>query len=127
MLDSSTFNALNFGVISKNVMDFFPLEDSKIHFHSMPLKHAPEPRVVCMLGCFRHVQLFLTLWTVARQAPRSMGFSRQEYQNGLPCPPPTHRVGWLDLPNPGIKPTAPVAPAWQATSLPLSHQGSPGP
>ena len=34
---------------------------------------------LCMLSCFSHVQLFATLWTVARQAPPSMGFSRQEY------------------------------------------------
>ena len=46
----------------------------------------------------RHVQPFATPWTVARQAPLSMGFSRQEYWSGLPCPPPG------DLPDPGIKP-----------------------
>ena len=34
------------------------------------------------------VRLFVTLWTVARKAPLSMGFSRQEYWSGLPCPPP---------------------------------------
>ena len=50
-----------------------------------------------------------------RQAPLSMGFSRQEYWSGLLCPPPG------DLPDPGIEPTSPV---WQADSLPLSHQGS---
>ena len=44
------------------------------------------------------VQLCTTLWTVAHQAPLSMEFSRQEYWNGLPCPPPG------DLANPGIKP-----------------------
>ena len=33
-----------------------------------------------------HVQLFATLWTIALQAPLSMGFSRQEYWGGLPCP-----------------------------------------
>ena len=44
------------------------------------------------------VQLFATLWTVARQAPLSMGFSRQEDWSGLPFPSPG------DLPNPGIKP-----------------------
>ena len=37
---------------------------------------------------FSLVQLFVTLWSVARQAPLSMGFSRQEYWSGLPCPPP---------------------------------------
>ena len=44
------------------------------------------------------VRLFETPWTVARQAPLSMGFSRQEYWSGLPCSPP-----W-DLPDPGIEP-----------------------
>ena len=37
---------------------------------------------------FSHVQLCVTLWTVACQAPLSMGFSRHEYWSGLPCPPP---------------------------------------
>ena len=41
---------------------------------------------------------FVTLWTVAHQAPLSMGFSKQEYWSGLPCPPPG------DLPDPGIEP-----------------------
>ena len=41
-----------------------------------------------MLSRFSHVQLFETPWTVAHQAPSSMGFSWQEYWNGLPCPPP---------------------------------------
>ena len=50
---------------------------------------------VKLLHC---VQFFATPWTVACQAPLSMGFSRQEYWNGLPCPPPG------DLPNPGIEP-----------------------
>ena len=39
---------------------------------------------VCVLSHFSHVQLFATLWTVAHQAPLSMGFSRQEYWSGLP-------------------------------------------
>ena len=50
-----------------------------------------------------------TLWTVARQAPLSMGFSRQGSWNGLPCPSPG------DLPDPGIEPRS---PALQADSLP---------
>ena len=53
---------------------------------------------VCMLSCFSHVWFFVTLWTVACQAPLSMGFSRRESWSGLPFPPPG------DLPNPGIKP-----------------------
>ena len=40
---------------------------------------------VCVLS---HIQLLATPWTVARQAPRSMGFSRHEYWGGLPFPPP---------------------------------------
>ena len=43
-------------------------------------------------------------WTVARQVPLSMGFSRQEYQKGLPFPPPGN------LPNPGIKPMSLMSP-----------------
>ena len=48
------------------------------------------------------VQLFATPWTVAGQAPLSMGFPRQEYWSGLPLPPPG------DLPNPGKEPTTSV-------------------
>ena len=47
----------------------------------------------------------VTLWTVARQAPMCMGFSRREYWSGLPSPPPG------DLPNPGIKPRSLSSPA----------------
>ena len=42
----------------------------------------------CVLSCFSCVWLCATLWTAARQAPLSTGFSRQEYQSGLPCSPP---------------------------------------
>ena len=41
-----------------------------------------------MGSCFSRVQLSATLWTIACQAPLSMGFSRQEHWNELPCPPP---------------------------------------
>ena len=41
-----------------------------------------------MLSCFNHAQLFVILWTVAHQAPASMGFSMQEYWSGFSCPPP---------------------------------------
>ena len=67
---------------------------------------------------------FVMLWTIAHQAPLSMGCSRQEYWSGLPCPPPR------DLPDPGIKPTSLMSPAlagrfcttstiWEAPSQPL--------
>ena len=44
--------------------------------------------LACMLSYLSCVRLFETLWTVVSQAPLSMGFSRQEYWNGLPFPPP---------------------------------------
>ena len=44
--------------------------------------------IACVLCCFSCVRLFATLWTIAQQALLSMGFSRQEYWSGLPCPPP---------------------------------------
>ena len=70
--------------------------------------HAIFPLCVCMLSLFSCAQLFEMLWTVACQTPLSMGFSRQEYWNGLPFPP----LG--DFPDPGIKPASPAAPALQA-------------
>ena len=42
----------------------------------------------CMLSCFSCVRLFVTLWTIAHQASLSLGYSRQKYWSGLPCPPP---------------------------------------
>ena len=53
---------------------------------------------MCMLSHSR-------LWTVAHQAPLSMGFSRQEYWSELPCTPPG------DLPDPGIELMSPISPA----------------
>ena len=58
----------------------------------------------------------VTPWTVARQAPLSMGFSRQEYWSGLPFPSPGN------LPDPGIKPRS---PALQADSLPTESRRKP--
>ena len=57
---------------------------------------------VCVFSC---VQPFATLWTIAHQAPLSMGFPRQEYWSGLPFPLPR------DLSNPGIEPMSLVSPA----------------
>ena len=62
------------------------------------------------------VWLFATPWTVAHQAPLSMGFSRQEYCSGLPFPSPG------DLPDPGIEPWS---PAFQADSSPSEPPGKP--
>ena len=59
---------------------------------------------MCMLSCFSRVQLFAVPWSVTHQAPLSMGFSRQEYWHGLPCPSPGA------LPNPGIEPKSHISP-----------------
>ena len=58
------------------------------------------------------VQLFVALWTVAHQAPPSIGFSRQENWSGLPFPSPG------DLPNPRIEPRSPALQADALTSKP---------
>ena len=68
-----------------------PIDGSAIQ-QSESTIHVPE----CVLNLSSWVWLFATPWTVARQSPLSMGFSRQEYWIGLPFPPPE------DLPNPGI-------------------------
>ena len=61
---------------------------------------------LCALLTCSVVSDFVALWTVAHQAPPSMGFSRQEYWNGLPCPPPG------DLPNPRIELRSPALQAF---------------
>ena len=71
---------------------------------------------VFVISCFSCIGLYMTLGTVAHQAPLSMGFSRQEYWSGLSCPPPG------DLPNPGIKPRSPTL---QTDSLPTKPSGKP--
>ena len=74
---------------------------------------------VCVCVCVWSVTqfcLFVTDWTVARQAPLSIAFSRQEHWSGLLCPSPG------DLPNPGIKPRLPVL---HADSLPPEIPGKP--
>ena len=65
-----------------------------------------------------HIQLFVTPWTIAYQAPLPMGFFRQEYWSGLLFPSPG------DLPDPGIKPGS---PALQADALPSEPPGKPIP
>ena len=68
-----------------------------------------------MCQLLSHVLLFATLWTVAHQAPLSVGFSRQEYWSGLLFPSPG------DLPSSGIEPRS---PALQADSLPSEPPGT---
>ena len=87
---------------------------------SIFLSSSPFTDMHTHLFMLSHVQLFATPWTVARQAPPSMGFPRQEYWRGLPFPPPG------DLPNPGIKPVSPALAGGFFTTEPpekplLSH------
>ena len=84
----------------------------------MPATVLGSPGCVCaVLSRFSHVQLFATLWTVACQAPLSMGFSRQEYRSGLPFLSPG------DLPDPGIEPMSPALAGGFFTTEP---PGTPG-
>ena len=76
-----------------------------------------------MLSRFKSIRFFVTPWTVDCHTPLSMGFSRQEYWSGLPCPPPG------DLPNLGVEPVSLLSPAvaggfsitsatWEALAVP---------
>ena len=74
---------------------------------------APGKRHICVCCC---CCAQTCPWTAARQAPPWVGFSKQEYWSGLPCPPPGN------LPNPGIEPRSPTL---QADSLPSEPPGKP--
>ena len=100
---------------------------------ALQLVSAPEPSVwasllgycaslgpvTWMLSCFSRVQLFATPWTAARQAPPSMGFSRQGYWSGC------HFLLQGIFPTQGSNLHLLGLLRWQVGSLPLSHLGSP--
>ena len=67
-----------------------------------------------MLSCFSHIRFFVTSQTIARQAPLSVGFSRQEYWSELLFSPPG------DLPDPGSEPTSLTSPALAGRFFPTS-------
>ena len=73
----------------------------------------------CMLSNFSSVQPCATLWTVTRKAPLSIGFTRQEYWNGLPCLPPG------DLLDPGIKRASLLSPALRGGFFTISATWKP--
>ena len=66
-----------------------------------------------------HVRLFASLWIIACQVPLSMGFSRQQYWSGLPCPSPG------DLPYPGIEPGSLESPALAGKFFTTEPPGKP--
>ena len=80
---------------------------------SRPLFFIGKHKKKVKVKSLSHVQLFATPWTVAYEAPPSMGFSRQECWSGLPFPSPG------DRPNPGIEPGSP------ALKADLIYEGSP--
>ena len=92
---------------------------NKIEITSNFFFQPPNPLfIVCGL-LLNYVQLCATSQIVAHQFHLSMGFSRQEYWNGLLCPPSG------DIPDPGIEPMSLMSPHWQADSLPLAPPGIP--
>ena len=99
--------------IQKIILNIHNMKSSYTFVNSAELTNAssswphssPGNNHMCVLSCFSRVWLFVTPWTVACQAPLSMGFSRKEYWSGLPCPPPG------DLPNLGIEPRSLMSPA----------------
>ena len=99
--------------LESNCLGFEPWLTHSLTVDKLQVLSVPH---LCVLSHFSHVWHCATLWTTARQTPLSMGFSRQKYWSGLPCPPPG------DLPNPGIKPRS---PALQADSSPSELQGNP--
>ena len=90
----------------------WPTEDPPVKYRGQTFLVFPSLKVKVAQLC----PTLVTSRTVARQAPLSVGFSRQEYWSGLPRTPPG------DLPHPGIKPQS---PALQVDPLLLSHWGSP--
>ena len=83
-------------------------QDHRHHFccsgSASPMCSSP-PSFAKVLNHFSHVQLFVTPWTIAHQAPLSVGFPSEESWSMLPCPPPG------DLPDPVIKLTSLISPA----------------
>ena len=88
----------------------------QLYKHIYPVSNSFQIIFIRKRKVLSHVRLFVTLWTVAHQAPLSMGFSRQEYFSGLPCPPPGN------LPKPGSEIRS---PALQVDPLPAEPQGKP--
>ena len=110
----------NTGFISPNIATEHRLDE--LHFfvniiHTLVLTDTEqEDKWVKWVKSLSRVRLFATPWTVAHQAPPSMGFSRQEHWSGLPFPSSG------DLPNPGIKPWSATL---QANSLQSELPGKP--
>ena len=110
------------GIINYLPINFFLREKArKIAESQVPHGQDTPVTKTCAYVCPQLLQLYLTLhdpMDCSQPAPLSTGFSRQEYWNGLPRPPP-------DLPDPRIKPASPMSPVLQADSLPAEPPGKP--
>ena len=122
VVPSATQNVINtYTAPSKNSGSFYL--EIQTNFQAI-FTASPTEKTVCLSDCvcvissFSCVRLFATPWTIARQVPLSMGFSKQEYWSELPCHPPGV------LPDPGIESVSPASPALQAILYPLSHMGT---
>ena len=109
----------NFQLGHKWLFFFFFLVCLKLIQIRLPLWSWLPYLFAYMLDRFSHVRLLATLWTIAYQAPPSMGVSRQEYWSGLPCPP----LGIF--PTQGSNPSLSHLLHCQAGSLPPAPPGQP--
>ena len=107
----SAFQLLSFILFSRTKNNYSSLFSKDLLFRALRISF-----LACMLSC---VQLFATPWTVACQAPLSVGFPRQEYWSGLPCPLPG------DLPNAGIKSMSSASPALAGRFFTTEPRGKP--
>ena len=94
--------SLLFNILSRLVINFLPKSKCLL----ISWLQLPSAMTLCVCVSRLVVSDSVTPWTVVHQAPLSMGFSRQEYWSGLPCPPPG------DLPDPGIKPASLMSSAF---------------
>ena len=101
----------NINVLCLRTVSGLNLLANSVNYGSRPALYKDSVQL-SSVQLLSRVQLFVTLWTVAHQAPPSMGFSRQEYWSGLPFPSPGY------LPDPGIEPRSPVLQADALTSEP---------
>ena len=99
----ATSEKMNWEVEDKRLELIEKMWSPYVLYSNLPCR--PSALCACVLSCFNRAQFFVSLWTIVCQAPLSMGFSRQEYWSGLPCPPSR------DLPDPGIKPKSLISPA----------------
>ena len=105
MLTLTCFAAVSFWSFISFLGKFWKRKKRFSIWRNLPLKHSQDilflggssPFILCVCQVLSHFQVFVTLWTVAHQAPLSMGLSGQEYWSGLPFP----SLG--DLPDSGIK------------------------